>query len=80
LPLLRLKINISSGRCRGIIYYTKGIHETSFKQGLNEETNSQVEALALFQGVGILDLRRIMSFLVIGDTLIIVRHMHHATI
>jgi hypothetical protein len=63
-----------------IVYDTKGIHETSFKWGLGEATNNQHKALALFQGLGILNPRRIKSLLVIRDPLNIFRHMHYLTI
>jgi ribonuclease HI len=63
------------GRCRVIVLDPNGKQEVSFKWGLGGATNNQAEALALYQGLKILDPRQIMNLTVIGDSAIIIRLM-----
>jgi ribonuclease HI len=63
-----------------IIFDPKGNQETSFAWGIGETTNNQVEALALWKGILIMKRQNIKNAIVIGDLMIVIRHMVHKTL
>jgi ribonuclease HI len=64
----------------GIILDPERNEEIAFTWGLGETTNNQTKVLALLQGLMILKQRGINQISVIGDSTIIIHHMHYQTI
>ena len=59
------------------MFFPKGNQEVIFEWILGGETNNYVEALALYQGINILEPRWLKELIVIGYSIIIIRFMHN---
>jgi ribonuclease HI len=63
----------------GIVLDPKGNQENTFEWGLGRASNNQVETLALFQGLRILDESYIKRLIVIGDSTLVIKLMLRAS-
>lgn len=71
-----LKGNLGVAGARGIIVDLEGNEENCFAWGLGRFTNNQVEALALFQGMRIVNERHYRRLIVIGYLELVIKYVH----
>jgi hypothetical protein len=59
------------------VFFPEGNQEVSFEWRLSGATNNYIEAIALYQGINILEPRWLKELIVIGYSIIIIRFMHN---
>jgi len=65
---------------RGVILYPRGNQELTYARGIGISSNNEVEALLVYQGWTLLIESGIKRVTMIGDSKIVIRHMHQDSI